>query len=143
MSIIELKYKDEFGKVNKTNKLYLIENKGIVDDLNYNIGKRQVSILFINSKKEIRKKDYRGLCIKKFYENILLEGIDGKLLNENQKFEIGNAIIQLKKVGKRCFDECVLIKEKEECILKYNVAFATVIKTGEIKVGDIVKKLFI
>lgn len=141
MKVIELKYKDEFGKINKVNELYLLKDKGIDGDINSKKGKREISIFFVEKKEDINKKDYSGLCTNKFYENIIITGVNSKELVINQKLQINNSIIELFKTGKTCFNECILVRKNKKCILKDNVVFAKVIKGANIKIHDYVKKI--
>lgn len=141
MKVIELKYKDEFRKINKVNEIYLLKDKGIYNDINSKKGKREISMFFVAEKEDINKKDYNGLCSKKFYENIIIEGIGFNSVQIGKRIKIGNSIIELSIIGKKCFNECLLVKENKKCILTHNVVFGRIIKSGKIKINDFVKIL--
>ena len=64
-----------------------------------------------------------GFCTRKFKADILTQGIDYKSLKEGDVLEIGEKKIRITKVGKPCFTDCPVPKEKKPCVLNKNVAF--------------------
>ncbi len=116
---------------------YLEENLGIEGDLHsIGGGKRQVSIFTEEGWKEIRDKELKGLCINKFYENIRVKDLNLDNISEDSTLVIGEALLKITEMGKTCFPECNIVKEKKNCPLHKEVVFAKVLKGGEIKIGD-------
>lgn len=110
---------------------------GLVGDC-YSCGgnsKRQLTILLSEDKKNIEEnfKD-KGICLKRFHENLLIEGVSINELNIGHNIQLGNAIIEITSIGKRCFLECDLVKNENICPLKKGAIFAKVIQSGYIKV---------
>lgn len=82
----------------------------------------------------------KGLCTRRFQENILIKGLNLNQLSVYTSFKIGKSKIEITSVGKKCFKECELVKSEEECPLKERVLFAKVLESGIIKVGDKIVK---
>ena len=102
---------------------------------------RQLAILLDSDRQNIDENyNDRGLCTRRFLENILIEGFSSNQLAAHTILEIGESKIEITSIGKRCFEECKLVKNKEYCPLKEGTLFGKVIESGTIKVGDIVTK---
>lgn len=83
-----------------------------------------------------------GFCTNKFKADILTYGIDYSTLKVGDEIDLSaiqceysedgekyrGKSIRLTKVGKPCFDDCPVPKEKKPCILNHNVAFAEEVK---------------
>ncbi|MGB3368869.1 MAG: hypothetical protein WBA54_15335 [Acidaminobacteraceae bacterium] len=117
----------------------LIEEVGIENDQAHS-EIRQISIVsekFIvnNTTNEV------GFCHKKFKENLIIMHLDVKSLVELDKFIIGDCVIEITKVFKKCHDNCPKLQDNESCQLNEEVVFAKVVKTGYIKKEDLMIKL--
>ncbi len=121
----------------------LDEKRGLIGDYKSESGdkNRQISILLNNDREDIDKnyKD-KGLCIKRFHENLLIEGLVLSELRADTRLKIGESKIEITSIGKKCFKECELVKSEELCPLKEGVLFAKVIESGTIKVEDTIVK---
>lgn len=121
----------------------LDRDDGLVGDYKSKSGDkdRQLAILLESDRKSIDENySDKGLCTRRFRENILIKGFDLKQLVSHTKLRIGESKIKITSVGKRCFDECELIKDEKYCPLKNGTLFGKVIENGTIRVGDIVTK---
>lgn len=117
----------------------LIEGYGIENDQKRSED-RQISLVsdkFIVNKNTIDL----GFCHKKFKENLIIMHLDVKSLDILDKFLIGDSIIEITQVYKKCHDKCQLYDNSKICEINKEVAFARVIKTGHIKVDDLMIKL--
>jgi len=109
---------------------------GLVGDAHAASGKRQVSLLAIES---INKMKEQGVDVGfgSFAENITTQGINLVGLPVGQKLRIGpEAILQVSQIGKECHGRCAVYYQIGDCIMPREGIFAAVIKGGRIKDGD-------
>lgn len=109
------------------------ENHGLIGDKHSSPGDRQVTLFSAEGRGRI---ETDGLCVRRFYENLTIKDLDVSKLTVGQEFIIGEAILQITAIGKRCFPECNIVKRFEVCSIKYGVVFAKVILGGTVRVGD-------
>ena len=119
----------------------LIENRGLEGDYHATGGDRQISIFTAEDLKKTEdfftaKKD-EGLCVSRFRENIMLDGLDAGKLKPGMLFMAGEAVLEITSENKHCHDECPLYKKGKKCPLAGKNLFAKVIKSGEIHTGDL------
>lgn len=75
-----------------------------------------------------------------FGENIVLEGIDLSGVSVLDRFVIGDAVLEVTQIGKKCHgDACSIFKRTGECIMPKVGLFARVIKEGTIHKGQSVE----
>lgn len=117
-----------------------IENFGLKDDAHSGPWHRQVSLLAIES---IRKMENEKHKFKPgdFAENITTEGIKLHDLPIGTKFEIGEVLLEITQIGKKCHDGCNIKKMTGHCIMPLEGIFAKVLKGGLIKKEDFIKVL--
>ncbi|AFS79887.1 MOSC domain-containing protein [Gottschalkia acidurici 9a] len=123
---------------------FLKEDFGMVGDCHSGTGNsnKQLVILLSKDRRDIEESySNRGICTKRFKENILLDDISLEDLKIGMKVKIGESIVEIKSLGKRCFAECDLVKAQSICPLKEGAIFAKVIQSGKIKVNDSVTVL--
>ena len=113
------------------------KDKGLLGDVHSTGGRRQVSIFSTEGRKEILSLNIKGLCAKRFHENIRVKNLDTSNLTIGSKIVIGETIQEITEIGKRCFPECKIVKEGKNCALSTQVIFTKVIKGGKVKIGDI------
>lgn len=70
-----------------------------------------------------------------FGENILVEGIDFRVLPVGTRFYAGSVILELTQIGKECHSHCQIFHRVGDCIMPREGVFATVIRGGELTVG--------
>jgi len=115
----------------------LLEGIGIEGDVHQG-GERQISLLSADIRKWIDSCKEKGLCFKKFRENILIDGVNFKELTNNSRLSIGEAVLSISMGKKHCYDECDLRLSGLECRLTGNSVFAVVEHGGTVRVGDTV-----
>jgi len=124
----------------KTNvkSVLLIENYGVEGDAHAGNWHRQVSLLSHNKIEDFRAK---GAVVQDgdFGENLVVEGIDFKILPIGTRFVCNDVILELTQIGKECHHGCVIFQEMGDCIMPREGVFAKVIRGGIISVGDILE----
>lgn len=119
-------------------KITLVKDMGVLDDAH--LGKmkdRQVSFLAIE---DIERFNCENKNIKlkpgSFAENITTKGIELYSLKLGTKLYIGEAILEISKIGKTCHNSCEIKNITGECIMPKRGIFASVIKGGKITLED-------
>lgn len=137
MTVTGLYKKTEKGKPPVfSNTLQLIKDKGIKEDIHAKGGDRQVILIDSEGYRKAEEFKSYGLCIKRFYANIVISGLKDKDINMSVKLFIGESIIQITKAKKKCFKECSLVQNNNICTLPNSTLFAKVIKGGQVALGD-------
>lgn len=113
----------------------LKEDHGIVGDAHAGAWHRQISLLADESVDKMRAKG-AVLQAGDFAENILTKGIDLKSLPIGTRITIGEAVLEVTQIGKKCHNDCEIRKLTGQCVMPTEGIFAVVIKGGEIKPGD-------
>ncbi|MDQ0148568.1 MOSC domain-containing protein [Eubacterium multiforme] len=113
----------------------LIEDFGIKDDAHAGKWHRQVSLLEL---KKIEDFNAEGGNVKfgDFGENIVVDGIEVDKLDIGQKLKIGDVILEITQIGKKCHSECEIFHRVGKCIMPIHGVFSKVLKGGNIKLND-------
>ncbi len=115
-------------------------NYGIAGDAHAGPGKRQISLLGVESIENFKrdKKDAVGLCEGKFAENITTRGICLYKLPVGTLLRIGEVELRVSQIGKKCHaDEgCEIARKYGICAMPREGIFCTVEKEGVIRAGD-------
>jgi len=109
---------------------------GLEGDIHSGPGQAQVILLGREGRERLKGSPAEGLCFRRFRETVTTEGIDLFNFPPGTRLEIGKTLLEITRVGKRCFPECVLVKGKMPCALSREVVMARVIRGGKIGVGD-------
>ncbi len=112
-----------------------IENFGIENDAHAGKWHRQVSLLEFNKIDEFRKKG-ANVDFGAFGENLVVEGIELHTLPIGQLIQVGEVLLEVTQIGKKCHDKCQIYYQVGECIMPKNGIFTKVIKGESVKVGD-------
>jgi hypothetical protein len=113
--------------------LALDERLGVMNDRK-SAKDGSVSLLSGEAEKEIRAAG--GLCTDRFAANIVTSTLDYAILRIGMRLKIGEAELEIVRVGKPCFAECTLFQQNEPCPLKVSCAFARVLCGGAIQRFD-------
>lgn len=114
---------------------------GIEGDAHASNWHRQISLLAIESVREMEKK---GLDLSNgdFGENITTEGVDLKNIPIGTLLKIGESVImEITQIGKVCHDKCHIYYEVGDCIMPKEGIFAKVIEGGKIANDDSIEVL--
>ena len=128
--------KDKKGVNKLIEEGHFLEDKGFSENLRSHKEHRQVSFFTVEGWDEILSSGNIGLCTKRFHEDIRLRNLKLREIKVGSLIKIGDAIFQITEIGKRCFPECPLVKKGVNCLLSKEVMFATVIKRGNVRVGE-------
>ncbi|GFN35285.1 hypothetical protein [Tepidimicrobium xylanilyticum] len=123
------------GKVEKIEEGQLKEGHGLVSNVNGG-GSREISIATLRVRKYLEDKSLKGICSYRFYENITIGGLNVEELKLGQRIIIGDTILEITSIGKKCFPECNLFISNNLCPLTKDVLFTKIIRGGFIKIGD-------
>ncbi|WP_297629630.1 MOSC domain-containing protein [uncultured Clostridium sp.] len=118
----------------------LIENFGLEGDAHGGNWHRQVSLLEV-SKIDDFNKEGGNVVFGDFGENIVIEGIEVNKLPIGTKLKIGDAILEITQIGKKCHSECEIFYRVGRCIMPVYGTFSKVIKGGHIKENDVVEQI--
>ena len=99
-------------------------------------GERQICLNTQEIRDWMDSLEEKGLCFKRFKENILIEGIPSGKLPHGIQLRVGEAVLQLNPNSKDCHDECRLYSQEVKCCLSECAVFAIVEFSGVVRVGD-------
>jgi MOSC domain-containing protein YiiM len=134
--VVSLNISQKKGQKKKpVETLTLIQGKGVEGDAHF-ASARQISLLSVEN---IQKMQQDGLKVGagSFAENITTEGFDLKTFAIGTKLKIGQAEIEITEIGKDCHSPCAIYKQAGYCVMPEEGIFAKVLKSGQIKVGDL------
>ncbi|MCO5257786.1 MAG: molybdopterin-binding protein [Lentimicrobium sp.] len=98
---------------------------------------RQVSLLGTESFRKFEKVAGRPLKYGEFAENITTEGIILYETHPLDRFTIGDAVLEVTQIGKKCHgDSCAIYREVGNCVMPKEGIFCRVLKPGTVKAGD-------
>lgn len=120
---------------NKVEEALLIEDFGIKDDAHAGKWHRQVSLLEL---KKIDEFNAQGGNVKfgDFGENLVIDGIEVDKLPVGQKIQVGEAILEITQIGKKCHNECEIFHRVGKCIMPIHGVFSKVLKGGKVAIND-------
>ena len=118
----------------------LVENYGIESDAHAGNWHRQVSLLSLEKIEAFREKGAQ-VSFGDFGENLIIDGFDFRTLPVGTIFTIGDAVLKMTQIGKECHTHCQIYQTMGDCIMPREGVFATVLKGGKIRNGDIVKMI--
>lgn len=134
MKVARLNIRNEKRETISLDQVVFLEGKGIKGDKNAKGGQRQISLLPLFVRKEIEDVRLTGLCIPRFTENITYTGDHS--FKEGQVYKVGEALIQISSIKKKCFAQCENIINKEPCLLEEYATYAKIIFGGNIILND-------
>ncbi len=117
-----------------------IVEKGLENDAHAKGGKRQISLLAVES---IQKMIDEGVQVGPgdFAENITTEGLDLFALPIGKRVRVGEAVLEVTRHGKECPAPCAIYYQVGHCVMPTEGIFARVIEGGEIKPDDPIRIL--
>ena len=122
-------------KKEEVKEIELVEDFGLKGDAHGGKWHRQVSLL---AKEEIDTFNKKGgkVVYGDFGENLVTEGIDLASLSVGDKVIIGESLIEITQLGKKCHDKCEIFYSVGECIMPTKGIFGKVLKGGYISLGE-------
>ena len=119
----------------------LIENFGLEGDAHGGDWHRQISLLAVESIDKMKAMGLPDLKDGDFAENITTKGLILHEIPVGTKFKIGDAILEVTQIGKKCHKGCAIKQKVGSCIMPTEGIFAKVLKGGPIKKGDKIELL--
>lgn len=113
----------------------LRQDHGIPGDAHAGNGRRQVSLLGVES---VRKMRERGLDVGSgdFAENITTCGVDLPALSAGSRLSVGEALLEVTQIGKECHSPCAIYRQAGDCVMPREGIFARVLNGGTVRPGD-------
>jgi len=118
-------------------EIILVEGQGVRGDAHAGPGDRQVSLLARESYDRFYEKSQHKICLKNgaFGENMVTEGIVLHKLGLGTRLRIGDALVEVSKIGKECHAPCAIAKAAGECIMPKEGIFVRVVTGGAVGKG--------
>ena len=124
----------------KVPKAEFIEDFGIKGDAHAGKWHRQVSLLAFEKIEDFRA-DGGNVDFGAFGENLVVDGIELNKLPIGQKIKIGEVLLEVTQIGKKCHDKCAIYYQVGRCIMPTYGIFTKVLNGGEITLGEEVELL--
>ena len=112
-----------------------VKNYGLMGDAHAG-SERQVSILSADRVKEFEKENGLSLQAGAFGENLLIEGADERIYSVGSRLRIGEVLLEITQIGKKCHKDCEIRRQTGECIMPSEGVFARILRGGTVKTGD-------
>lgn len=112
-----------------------IQDWGLEGDAHAGNWHRQVSLLSYDKIEAFRAE---GAQVEDgaFGENLIVAGIDFKLLPVGTQLQVNDVILEITQIGKECHTGCQIQQTMGKCIMPTEGVFAKVIQGGTVKIGD-------
>jgi len=138
--LLSINISKERGKKKKPVEEARVTMKGIEGDAHAGDWHRQISLLGEESIEKMRKVGV-NMQYGDFAENLTIRGITLYKLEVGTRIRVGNVILEVTQIGKKCHDDCEIKKLVGKCVMSLEGIFARVVKDGRIRVGDEVEVL--
>ena len=139
-SVVAVSVSDRKGVVKENvPQVELVVDQGVKGDVHAEGGKRQVSLLALES---IDKMRAAGAEVNPgdFAENITTRGLAVDKLPVGTRFRIGKeAELTITQIGKTCHQGCAIRELVGDCIMPREGVFAQVDRGGVVRPGDIIE----
>ncbi|MEG2338503.1 MAG: MOSC domain-containing protein [Clostridium sp.] len=134
--VVAVNISEKKGVVKKpVDSITLVVDHGIQGDAHAGKWHRQVSLLANESIDKMRGKGI-DLDFGVFAENITTEGIEVALLPVGCKLRMGEALLEVTQIGKKCHHGCEIRQIVGDCVMPREGIFAMVLEGGQVKPGD-------
>ena len=134
-SVISINVSDHKGVQKKpVEEAVLRPRHGIQGDAHAGDWHRQVSLL---ADEDIQTMRGKGVEIRfgDFAENITTRGVDLAALPIGTRLHLGEAVLEVTQIGKKCHHDCAIYQALGECVMPRRGIFTKVIQGGTIR-GD-------
>lgn len=108
---------------------------GVVGDAHSGAWHRQVSLLPDEAVDDLRQV-LPNLKAGDFAENILTRGLDLKSLPVGTVISVGEALLAVTQIGKKCHNDCEIKRLVGKCAMPSEGIFTVVIRGGVVRPGD-------
>ncbi len=114
----------------------LCTDGGLEGDAHSKDGHRQLSLLSVESFRELEEALGEKIPLGSFAENITTFGIELYKLPIGTRLKLGECVAEITQIGKECHSECEIKKKIGRCAMPQKGVFARVTTGGKIVVGD-------
>ncbi|MDO5424590.1 MAG: MOSC domain-containing protein [Eubacteriales bacterium] len=118
----------------------MAEEKGLVGDIHYGFGDKQVSLLPYDRVKGYFEEAGEAVRFGRFGENLVAEGIDWDEIRVGSRFVCGEALLEVVKIGAGGPASEAYKGEKVCTPMEPYFVFCKVIKGGELREGSPIQK---
>jgi len=126
-------------KKRNVGEAFLQADYGIDIDAHSGTWHRQVSLLSLSSFDKMRSLG-ADVVYGDFAENITVEGLDVYTLPIGTRVKVGEALLEVSQIGKECHNQgCAIKQQVGSCVMPLEGIFARVLKSGWVRVGDIIE----
>lgn len=133
IKVVAVNISDRKGTVKRPVPSITLTLKGIKDDAHAGSWHRQVSMLAQERIDAFAKEAERDIKSGEFAENITTLGIDLTKVNLLDRFKIGDALLEVTQIGKKCHGEgCAIYREVGTCVMPKEGIFCRVLEPGTI-----------
>jgi MOSC domain-containing protein YiiM len=137
IEVISVNISEKKGTIKTPRNAISINSKGVESDAHAGDWHRQVSLLGEESIRNFEKKLGRKIEFGEFAENITTRGIVLYETTPGDKLIIGETILEVTQIGKKCHGEgCEIFQIVGSCVMPKEGIFCKVIKQGTIKPCD-------
>ena len=114
----------------------LIPGWGIEGDAHAGSWHRQVSLLAFEEIEDFRARG-ANVDFGAFGENLIVEGIGTplKVLPVGAHLQLGDILLEVTQIGKKCHDHCAIYDAVGDCIMPREGIFARVLRGGQLRRG--------
>lgn len=119
-------------------QIELVVGSGVAGDAHAGSWHRQVSLLPDEAVDTMRS-TFPDLGAGDFAENVLVRGLDLKLLPVGTVLEVGTAELAVTQIGKTCHNDCEIRRLTGTCVMPSEGIFGVVTRPGVVKAGDAVR----
>lgn len=137
IEVLSVNISEKKGTIKTPRNVISLNSKGVENDAHAGDWHRQVSLLSEESIRSFENKLGRKIQFGEFAENITTRGIVLYETKPGDKLTIGETILEVTQIGKKCHGEgCEIFQIVGSCVMPKEGIFCKVIKQGTIKPGD-------
>jgi len=135
--VVELNLKErKEGPRKSVPEAVFVSAEGVKGDDLHRGSEHSASLLARETQERIAALGIDGLCTRRFYANIVTEGINLFDLPVGTCVQIGGARFAIKQIGKPCWKDCAIYESSHDCALHQEAIFADILTGGTVHVGD-------
>ena len=135
--VVELNIKESReGPRKSVAEAVFVSAEGVRGDDLHRGSEHSASLIAKESQDRIAAMGIDGLCTRRFYANIVTQGVNLFDLSVGTCFRIGGARFSIKQVGKPCYKDCAIYESSYDCVLHKEAIFADILAGGTVYVGD-------
>lgn len=119
-------------------RVRIVEKFGIENDAHGGNWHRQISLLSYGKIREFNKRGGEAES-GDFGENLVVDGIDLRILPVGTRLRVNDALLEVTQIGKECHQHCQIYERVGDCIMPREGIFAKVLSGGSVGKGDVIE----